>query len=185
MIVEKEALLSQREQLIAEKEALLAERDRLIAVRDAELYSKTLQIEHLKAQLAVLRRARFGRSSEKLDRDIEQLELLIGELEEGVAENKIGVEQAEDKARAISTRAKPSDHQAGGRKPLPALDSAQKIIRVEQSKGRKDRNVMLSPEMLALLRQWWKVRPSRYDGETPVQERWLFPAARAGESASR
>jgi hypothetical protein len=72
----KEALLSQREQLIAEKEALLAERDRLIAVRDAELYSKTLQIEHLKAQLAVLRRARFGRSSEKLDRDIEQLEAL-------------------------------------------------------------------------------------------------------------
>ena len=120
MIVEKEALLSQREQLIAEKEALLAERDRLIAVRDAELYSKTLQIEHLKAQLAVLRRARFGRSSEKLDRDIEQLELLIGELEEGVAENKIRAEQAEDKARAISTRAKPSDHQAGGRKPLPA-----------------------------------------------------------------
>jgi transposase len=58
------------------KEALLAERDRLIAVRDAELYSKTLQIEHLKAQLAVLRRARFGRSSEKLDRDIEQLEAL-------------------------------------------------------------------------------------------------------------
>jgi transposase len=36
-------------------------------------------------QLAVLRRARFGRSSEKLDHDIEQLELLIGELEEDVA----------------------------------------------------------------------------------------------------
>jgi hypothetical protein len=32
-----------------------------------------------------LRRARFGRSSEKLDRDIEQLELLIGELEEETA----------------------------------------------------------------------------------------------------
>jgi integrase len=58
------------------------------------------------------------------------------------------------------------------------IDSAQKIIRIEQSKGRKDRNVMLSPEMLALLRQWWKARPSRYDGETPVQERWLFPAAK-------
>ena len=61
------------------------------------------------------------------------------------------------------------------------IDSAQKIIRVEQSKGRKDRNVMLSPEMLDLLRQWWKVRPSRYDGETPVQERWLFPS-RKGDS---
>ena len=56
------------------------------------------------------------------------------------------------------------------------IDSAQSIIRVEQSKGRKDRNVMLSPEMLALLRQWWKVRPSRYDTGLPVQERWLFPS---------
>src|SRR5437763_7534459 len=58
------------------------------------------------------------------------------------------------------------------------IDSAQKIIRVEQSKSRKDRNVMLSPEMLDLLRQWWKVRPSRYDGETPLQERWLFPGSK-------
>ncbi len=56
------------------------------------------------------------------------------------------------------------------------IDSAQNIIRIEQSKGRKDRNVMLSPEMLDLLRQWWKVRPSRYDAEMPVQERWLFPS---------
>ena len=38
------------------------------------------------------------------------------------------------------------------------IDSAQKIIRIEQSKGRKDRNVMLSPETLDLLRQWWKAR---------------------------
>jgi integrase/recombinase XerD len=58
------------------------------------------------------------------------------------------------------------------------IDSAQKIIRVEQSKGRKDRNVMLSPETLGLLRQWWKARPSRYDAATPVQERWLFPGNR-------
>ena len=43
------------------------------------------------------------------------------------------------------------------------IDSAQKIIRIEQSKGRKDRNVMLSPETLGLLRQWWKARPARYD----------------------
>src|SRR5207249_11622544 len=36
------------------------------------------------------------------------------------------------------------------------IDSAQKSIRVEQSKSRKDRNVMLSPDTLDLLRQWWK-----------------------------
>ena len=58
------------------------------------------------------------------------------------------------------------------------IDSAQKIIRIEQSKGLKDRNVMLSPEMLDLLRQWWKVRPARYDGEMPIQERWLFPGSK-------
>src|SRR5215211_5159697 len=61
------------------------------------------------------------------------------------------------------------------------IDSAQKIIRIEQSKGRKDRNVMLSPEMLDLLRQWWKVRPSRYDAGAPVQERSLFPGRRRGK----
>src|SRR6516165_2786851 len=41
--------------------------------------------------------------------------------------------------------------------------------------GRKDRNVMLSPETLGLLRQWWKARPSRYDAGTPVAELWLPP----------
>ncbi len=60
------------------------------------------------------------------------------------------------------------------------IDSAQKIIRIEQSKGRKDRNVMLSPQTLALLRQWWKARRG-YDATTPVQERWLFPGRRPGK----
>jgi site-specific recombinase XerD len=60
------------------------------------------------------------------------------------------------------------------------IDSAQKIIRVEQSKGRKDRNVMLSPETLDLLRQWWKAR-RHHDATTPLQERWLFPGRRPGK----
>ena len=47
------------------------------------------------------------------------------------------------------------------------IDSAQKIIRIEQSKGRKDRNVMLSAETLDLLRQWWKARPTRWDAGAP------------------
>ena len=44
------------------------------------------------------------------------------------------------------------------------IDSAQRIIRIEQSKGRKDRNVMLSPETVDLLRQWWKARRG-FDGQ--------------------
>jgi integrase/recombinase XerD len=61
------------------------------------------------------------------------------------------------------------------------IDKAQKIIRIEQSKGRKDRNVMLPQEMLGLLRQWWRVRPSRHDAGIPLQERWLFPGTRPGK----
>src|SRR5207248_6482032 len=46
------------------------------------------------------------------------------------------------------------------------IDSKQMIIRVEQGKGGKDRNVMLSPSLLDLLRTWW--RAARPRG-------WLFP----------
>jgi integrase/recombinase XerD len=40
---------------------------------------------------------------------------------------------------------------------------------------------MLSPELLALLRQWWKARPGWFDIGVPPQERWLFPGLRRGK----
>jgi integrase/recombinase XerD len=48
------------------------------------------------------------------------------------------------------------------------IDSAQMIIRIVQSKGRKDRHVMLPPELLLSLRQWWKVRPKRFDARRAI-----------------
>jgi transposase len=57
-----------------------------LAVARAELTGAKLLIEQLKAQLAVLRRMSFGRSSEKLNAEITQLELLLEDLEEGEAE---------------------------------------------------------------------------------------------------
>ncbi len=42
-------------------------------------------------------------------------------------------------------------------------------------KGRKDRHVMLPAEVLDLLRQWWKVRPSGHDAGVAPEQRWLFP----------
>src|SRR3954470_21157124 len=41
------------------------------------------------------------------------------------------------------------------------IDSARMLIRVEQGKGRKDRFAMLSPELLDLLREWWRGKRSR------------------------
>ena len=61
------------------------------------------------------------------------------------------------------------------------IDSAQNIIRIVQAKGRKDRHVMLSPDTLDLLRQWWKVRPTRYDAGVAQEQRWLFPGRKPGK----
>ena len=55
------------------------------------------------------------------------------------------------------------------------IDSEQMIIRIVQSKGRKDRNVMLPAEILDLLRQWWKKRPTKRDAGVAREHRWLFP----------
>jgi site-specific recombinase XerD len=56
------------------------------------------------------------------------------------------------------------------------IDGAQNIIRVLQGKGRKDRNVMLPPAVLALLREWWRERSARDDAGMPSAERWIFPS---------
>jgi integrase/recombinase XerD len=46
------------------------------------------------------------------------------------------------------------------------IDSERMMLRVEQGKGRKDRHAMLSPVLLELLRDWYRV--ARPQG-------WLFP----------
>jgi integrase len=46
--------------------------------------------------------------------------------------------------------------------------------RIAQSKGRKDRHVMLPAEILDLLRQWWKARLTKRDAGVAREQRWLF-----------
>lgn len=55
------------------------------------------------------------------------------------------------------------------------IDGEQKIIRIVQSKGRKDRNVMLPTDILSLLRDWWKERPASQDRGVLGPERVIFP----------
>lgn len=86
------------------------------------MISKALEIEKLKVQLARLRRLRFGRSSEKLEREIAQLKLLLEDLESderatAPVEQPVG-ETAEKRAKLR----KPA------RRPLPAHLSRADVV---------------------------------------------------------
>jgi transposase len=83
-----------------------------LKVAELSVQYKALEIEKLKFQIAKLRRMQFGRSSERISRQIEQLELRLEELETGEAEDNAKAEAAEPEA-PIRERAKPK------RKPLP------------------------------------------------------------------
>jgi transposase len=87
--------------IIAAQAAELTEANRRLHTRD------TL-IEKLKAQLALLRRACFGASSEKLERQIEQLELALEDIEASAGENA-----SPPVAKAEAEKSKPA------RQPLP------------------------------------------------------------------
>jgi Transposase C of IS166 homeodomain len=97
-----EQVFSHRKQLSTQQEEILSQREQL-ASRDAE-------IEHLKLLIAKLRRMQFGRSSEKRDRQIEQLELRLEELQVKRTKEAAAVEES---ASAGSSAARPI------RRPLP------------------------------------------------------------------
>ncbi len=52
------------------------------------------------------------------------------------------------------------------------IDSQRMMIRVEQGKGSKDRNAMLSPALLALLRHWWHIAQAQ---RRMLKGGWLIP----------
>ncbi|MGN8119784.1 tyrosine-type recombinase/integrase [Labrys sp. 22185] len=52
------------------------------------------------------------------------------------------------------------------------VDSTRMLLRVEQGKGQKDRNAMLSPQLLELLRLWWREGKRR---GVMLPHGWLFP----------
>jgi transposase len=96
-----------------------------LKVAEISVQLKALEIEKLKFQIAKLRRMQFGRSSERISRQIEQLEFQLEELESGSAEEAAKAEveaQVVDLAAASRERAKPK------RKPLPAHLPRQDVV---------------------------------------------------------
>jgi integrase/recombinase XerD len=56
------------------------------------------------------------------------------------------------------------------------IDSRRMVIRIRQAKGRKDRYVMLSPRLLAILREYWKAaRPTQFLFPGHVPDRPITP----------
>jgi transposase len=85
----------------------------LILSQYEQLLSRDNEIEHLKLLIAKLRRMQFGRKSEKLDRQIEQLELRLDELQTKPAENTAAAYTPAVAAPVANVAVKPA------RRPLP------------------------------------------------------------------
>ena len=70
------------------------------------------------------------------------------------------------------------------------IDSSRMVIRVEQGKGRKDRHVMLSPQLFSILRTYWRLaRPAYWlfpgrDAEHPMHPVALHAACRSARAAA-
>jgi transposase len=79
----------------------------MFLIQQAELLSHKTQIEHLQLLIAKLRRMQFGRSSEKIDRQIEQLELQLEELEAAI-EPQVAEVQEQESASPVAIDAVPS-----------------------------------------------------------------------------
>ena len=91
---------------------------------------KALEIEKLKFQIAKLRRMQFGRSSERISRQIEQLELRLEELESGEAADAASTEATDPPpAPPPPERARPK------RKPLPEHLPRQEVVHQPADNG--------------------------------------------------
>ena len=91
--------------------AIISAQTRQLAKQAERLQSRDALIEKLKAQLAVLRRARFGTSSEKIERAIAQLELALEDIEAAAAETAPPIAPAgEDAPKSKPARQPLPDH---------------------------------------------------------------------------
>jgi transposase len=87
----------------------------IIVAQHLQIISSDSEIEHLMLLVAKLRRMQFGRRSEKVERQIEQLELKLEELEANRAQNAQQTENRPASTAAPSPASKPDRK----RRPLP------------------------------------------------------------------
>jgi transposase len=80
-VAELRNLLREQHEELLIKDEVLALKEEALALKDGELLSRALEIEKLKLHILKLRRLQYGQRSEMRERQIEQLELLVEDLE--------------------------------------------------------------------------------------------------------
>ena len=66
------------------------------------------------------------------------------------------------------------------------IDSSRMVIRIEQGKGGRDRYVMLSPQLLAILRSYWRMaRPAHWLFPGRDREHSIYPVVRRRRTGQR
>ena len=91
-----------RAMLSAQAAEMAAQRTELAAAR-AGLLEQRYEIEALRARLARALRVAFGRSSEKLRDQLEQLELTLADLDERIAETEPKEQRRAHRGRTLSS----------------------------------------------------------------------------------
>jgi transposase len=104
-------------------------REAELAAAKAGLLAKALEVEKLKLQIARLRRMQFGRSSEKIARTIEQLELRLEELEvEAPAPASPDASDANGEPSSPVEPSSPPDRKKSERRALPAHLPSREVV---------------------------------------------------------
>ena len=104
-------------------------RDAELAAAKAGLLAKALEVEKLKLQIARLRRMQFGRSSEKIARTIDQLELRLEELEAETQAPAVSDDASAANAEpSAPVEQSPPDRKKSDRRALPAHLPAREVV---------------------------------------------------------
>jgi transposase len=114
----------------------------LVLAQQSELASYQTEIENLKLLIFKLKRMQFGRSSEKLDRQVQQLELLLEDLE--------ATEAASDPApidptTVASTAPTSKQRRKPARRPLPAALPRETVMHLPKQEACPDCGGKLRP----------------------------------------
>lgn len=95
---------------------------------EAEVRSRADEIEALKLTIAKMRRDKFGASSERGAKLLDQLELQLAELEEGVAQDAAAAEMKAPLATTTSADRDDGQRRKPARRPLPAHLPRERIV---------------------------------------------------------